>query len=184
MEYASIIPDQRNTGGIDPQSDLQLYQEGREPVEYLMVYDALKASDVLRDHPGVEPEKIAMMGSSNGERFAIIATAIDKSIAGVVAISTCGYDTDSIDPSQVTDTGALDFYRSIDPDNYLSLLPPRRIFMLHSSDDPVISSDAAAKTFAKARKPKNLEIITGSSHGYNPSMQPYLEEGLEEIFEE
>ncbi|MBN1134702.1 MAG: acetylxylan esterase [Methanosarcinaceae archaeon] len=87
MEYASLLFDQRNLGVIDPNKDLEIFKEGTEPIEYKMVYDALKAVDLLRDRPEIIDDKIAIIGSTNGGRFAIIATSIDPSIKGVVGIS-------------------------------------------------------------------------------------------------
>ena len=123
LGYASFTIDQRNLGGINPESDLELFKKGEEPLEYLMVYDAMMAADVLQDQGRVE-NNIAMLGLSNGGRFAIIATAMDPDIKGVIAISTGGYDTDSIDRNMVADETAYRFYRSIDPDNYLDMIPP------------------------------------------------------------
>ena len=183
MGYASIALDQRNLGGIDPQSDLDLFKKGMEPVEYRMVHDVLKATDVLREQPEIDADNIAVIGSSNGGRFAIIATAIDPTIKGVIGISTSGYDTDSIDPARVSDTEAHTFYRSIDPDMYIGQITPRRIAILHSFNDTIIPYRMAQKTFDKASEPKAMYNVTENTHGYTGSMQPYLEPELHTIFE-
>ena len=182
MGYASIALDQRNLGGIDPQSDLLIFKEGKEPIEHKMVYDVLKATDVLRAQSEIDADNIAVVGSSNGGRFAIIATAIDPSIKGVIGISTSGYDTDSIDPARVSDTEAYTFYKSIDPDMYIGQISPRRVTMLHSLNDTIIPYAMAQKTFEKASEPKAMYSITDSTHGYTGSMQPYLEQELHSIF--
>lgn len=182
MGYASIALDQRNLGGIDPQSDLLIFKNGREPIEYKMVYDVLKATDVLRAQPEIDADNIAVIGSSNGGRFAIIATAIDPMIKGVIGISTNGYDTDSIDPARVSDTEAYTFYRSIDPDMYLGQIRPRRVAMLHSFNDTIIPHRMAQKTFEKASEPKTMYNVAEKTHGYTGSMQPYLEQELYAIF--
>ena len=182
MGYASIALDQRNLGGIDPQTDLEMFRAGIEPVEHKMVYDALKAVDVLRDQAEIDPDNIAMIGSSNGGRFAIIATAIDPTIKGVIGISTSGYDTDSIDPARVLDTEAYTFYRSIDPDMYIGQISPRKVVMLHSFNDTIIPYEMALKTFKKANDPKAMYNVTESTHGYTTSMHPYLEQELYSIF--
>ena len=183
MGYASITFDQRNLGGIDPQGDLEMFISGIEPVEYRMVYDALKATDVLRAQPQIDENNIAIIGSSNGGRFAIIATALDPTIKGVIGISTSGYDTDSIDPARVSDTEAYIFYKSIDPDMYIGQISPRRVVMLHSFNDTIIPYGMAQKTFEKAGEPKAMYSVADSTHGYTGSMQPYLEQELYTIFE-
>ncbi|NPE28989.1 alpha/beta hydrolase [Methanococcoides sp. SA1] len=183
MGYASIIIDQRDLGAIDLESDIERFKTGVEPVQYLMVYDALKASDVLRDQPEIDASKVAMLGSSNGGRPAIIATALDDSLSGVVAISTCGYDSSAIDPAQVTDKFAYEFFRSIDPDNYLVEITPRPFVMLHSVNDSVIPYGSAQITFEKAEEPKSFTAIDSTSHGYTGLMHLELKKGLELIFE-
>ena len=182
MGYASITLDQRNLGGIDPQSDLLIFKEGMEPVEHKMVYDVLKATDVLRAQPEIDENNIAIIGSSNGGRFAIIATALDPTIKGVIGISTSGYGTDSIDPARVSDTEAYIFYKSIDPDMYIGQITPRRVVMLHSFNDTIIPYEMAQKTFDKASEPKALYNVSENTHGYTGSMQPYLEQELYTMF--
>ncbi|MBN2109833.1 MAG: alpha/beta hydrolase [Methanosarcinaceae archaeon] len=182
MGYASITIDQRNLGVIDPEHDLGLFKGGSEPLEYIMVYDAMMAADVLDEQPEVDGG-IAMLGLSNGGRFAIITTAIEPGTKGVIAISTCGYDTVSIDRDMINDEKACTFYRSIDPDNYLDMIPPRRLVMLHSVNDSIIPFELAQRTFSQAQQPKELYRIEGSTHGYNKIMGDYIGGELERIFE-
>ena len=80
---------------------------GLEPVEYSMVYDALKAADVLAVQPEIDPKKLAILGESNGGRFAVLACALDPSLKGVIGISTSGYGTEEIDPAAVADSEDL-----------------------------------------------------------------------------
>ncbi|MGM0771616.1 MAG: alpha/beta hydrolase [Halobacteriota archaeon] len=182
MGYASIVIDQRNLGAINVENDIMLFRNGAEPIQFLMVYDALMASDVLRDQPEIDDSKIAMLGLSNGGRFAIIATSLDDSLAGVVGISTSGYDSDSLNREDVVDQAAYDFFISIDPDNYLDSISPRPFVMIHSLNDTIITYDSALKTFEKADEPKSFGTVDGESHGYTEAMYPHLEAGLEEIF--
>jgi len=57
--------------------DFKLFSESKEPVEHMMVYDALRAVDVLKQDVRIDAQRIAVIGESNGGRFAIIATALD-----------------------------------------------------------------------------------------------------------
>ncbi|WP_445475800.1 alpha/beta hydrolase [Methanococcoides methylutens] len=182
MGYASIVIDQRNLGSVNVENDIMLFRNGAEPVEFLMVYDALMASDVLRDQQMIDDSKIAMLGSSNGGRFAIIATSIDESISGVIGISTSGYDSYSLDREDVIDQAAYDLYISIDPDNYVGNISPRPFVMIHSLNDTVIPYDAAKSTFGKAKEPKSFGTVGGTAHGYTNAMYPHLKGGLEVIF--
>ncbi len=182
LGYATLTLDQRNLGAINPEGDLTLFKAGLEPLEYKMVYDALKAVDVLSAQPEIDPEKLAIVGESNGGRFAIIACALEPSLRGVVGISTAGYGTGEIDPSQVKDPDVYHFYRSIDPETYLSEIPPSRFVLLHSFNDTVIPHEMALGTFSLGGEPKAMYNVSDATHGYTASMRPSLEEELAIIF--
>ncbi|WP_292380693.1 alpha/beta hydrolase family protein [Methanosarcina sp. UBA289] len=178
MGYATLTLDQRNLGVISIERDLELFKAGLEPVEYTMVYDALKASDVLAAQPEIDPERLAILGESNGGRVAILACALNPSLKGIIGISTSGYGTEEIDSSLADDPEAYRFYRSIDPDTYLLNLSPAKFVQIHSFNDTVISHDQALRTFALAKEPKAMYNVTEATHGYTASMRPYLEKEL------
>ncbi|WP_229391585.1 acetylxylan esterase [Methanosarcina sp. DH2] len=178
MGYATLTLDQRNQGSVNVEKDLELFRAGLEPVEYLMVYDALKAADVLSIQPEIDSERLAILGESNGGRFAIIVCALDPSLRGVIGISTSGYGTEEIGSAGVADSEAYRFYRSIDPDTYLSALPPSRLVLIHSFNDTVISHELALRTFDLAKEPKAMYNATEEAHGYTASMRLYLEKEL------
>ena len=180
LGYASLALDQRNLGGIDVQGDLEMFLDGQEPTEYKMVHDALAAAEVLRMQPGIDPDRIVYLGESNGGRFAIIASALDKRSQGVIAISTCGYDVEreEIDLLRMNGPDTVRFLRSIDPDTYLDRIPPRRFVMIHSLNDTVIPLDSARRTYEKALEPKEMHIVECAIHGRCGEMDPYIEEEL------
>lgn len=182
MGYATLTIDQRNLGGINPEKDLELFKNGSEPVEYSMVYDALKAADVLAAQPEINPKKLAILGESNGGRFAIIACALDTSLKGVIGISTSGYGTEEMNSASFGDSKTYPFYRSIDPDTYIPNLPPARFVMIHSLNDPLIPYDSAVKTFAIAKEPKAMYNVSDAVHGSTGSMRPYIQKELAIIF--
>jgi dienelactone hydrolase len=178
MGYTSLTLDQRNLGSINPEKDLNSFKADLEPVEYSMVYDALKASDVLAAQPEIDPKKLAILGESNGGRFAIIACALNPSLKGVIGISTSGYGFEEIDSSFAGGSETYRFSRSIDPDTYLSTFPPAKFVLIHSFNDTVISHNQALRTFALAKEPKAMYNVTEATHGYTASMRPYLEKEL------
>ena len=182
MGYASLGIEQRNRGGVDFRSDFDLWRNGKEPVEHKMVFDALRAVDVLRQQPSIDPDRIAIVGESNGGRFAIIAAAIDPKISGVIGISTSGYDTDS-QISEIKDESVIRFYRSIDPETYLKSIPPRKFVMLHSVNDTIIQMQFAQNTFEKAMEPKQFYSFTTGTHGYSEGMKEPLENELKLMFQ-
>jgi len=181
MGYASIGIEQRNRGGVNARYDFEVWKQGKEPVEHKMVFDALRAVDVLRQDARIDSQKIAIIGESNGGRFAIIAAAIDRSISGVIGISTSGYDTES-QIANIKDENITRFYRSIDPETYLGLLPPRKLVMMHSVNDTIIPIDLAEKTFEKANDPKKFYSVTTGTHGFSEGMKAPLEEELRAMF--
>ncbi|MCZ7403080.1 MAG: acetylxylan esterase [Candidatus Methanoperedens sp.] len=181
MGYASLGIEQRNRGGVDFRSDFDLWKNGKEPVEHKMVFDALRAVDVLRQNPSIDPDKIAIVGESNGGRFAIIAAAIDPKISGVIGISTSGYDTES-QVSQIKDENVIRFYRSIDPETYLKFIPPRKFVMIHSDNDNIIQIQFARNTFEKALEPKQFYNVTTGTHGYSEGMKEPLMNELKSMF--
>lgn len=182
LGYASITLDQRNLGGIDPKADLQMFLKNEEPTEHKMVYDALAAGQILRSRTEIDPARIIYAGESNGGRFAIMACALDGSARGVLALSTCGYGTDAA----VASAGGLDknlirFYRSIDPETYLSRIAPRPLVMIHSRNDTIIAYQLAEKTFALAVEPKRFHTADCSVHGYCSQMNQAIEEELKSM---
>ena len=182
MGYASLGIEQRNRGGVDMEYDYSLFKDGKEPVEHKMVFDALRSVDVLRQDSRIDAQKIAIIGESNGGRFAIIAAALDPGIKGVIGISTSGYDTES-QLVNVRDENVTRFYRSIDPNTYLGFIPPRRFVMMHSDNDNIIPIDLARKTFEKAKEPKQFYNVTTGTHGYSEGMRAPLENEIKLIFQ-
>jgi dienelactone hydrolase len=181
MGYASLGIEQRNRGGVDFRYDYDLWKNGKEPVEHKMVFDALRAVDVLRQQLLIDPDRIAIVGESNGGRFAIIAAAIDPKISGVIGISTSGYDTES-QISEMKDESDIRFYRSIDPETYLKSIPPRKFVMLHSVNDTIIQMQFAQNTFEKALEPKQFYSVTTGTHGFSEGMKEPLENELKLMF--
>ncbi|KAF5413723.1 MAG: hypothetical protein C5S49_07865 [Candidatus Methanogaster sp.] len=181
--YASIAIDQRNLGGINMEADLRMFLNGEEPTQHKMVYDTLSAAEVLRRQPGIDPDRILYLGESNGGRFAIIGCTLDERARGVVAISTCGYGIDALVASgRMKDPDVIRFYRSVDPDTYRDEINPGTFVMIHSLNDPVIPYNSAQQTYIKISEPKSLHVIESEGHGYNASMNPFLEVELARIF--
>ncbi len=182
MGYASLGIEQRNRGGVDMEYDYSLFKDGKEPVEHKMVFDALRSVDVLRQDSRIDAKRIAIIGESNGGRFAIIATALDPGIKGVIGISTSGYDTES-QLVNVRNETIIRFYRSIDPDTYLGFIPPRKFVMLHSVNDSIIPIDLAENTFRKAKEPRQFYSVTTGTHGFSEGMRAPLENELKLMFQ-
>jgi len=182
LGYASLGIEQRNLGGVDFRYDYELFKQGKEPIEHKMVFDALRSVDVLRQDPRIDAKRIAIIGESNGGRFAIIAAALDPDIKGIIGISTSGYNTED-EIAKIRDETLIRFYRSIDPDAYLEFIPPRKFVMLHSVNDDILPLALAENTFKKAKEPKQFYKVTTGTHGFSEGMKVPLENELRLIFQ-
>src|SRR3989344_8106718 len=81
------------TGGSFPSldEDYASFLQSKEPVQHLVVYDALRGFDLLRSAPFIDKNRVIIAGESFGGRVAIIAAAIDKNVEGTLVISTAGF---------------------------------------------------------------------------------------------
>ena len=179
--YAVLTIDQRGVGetnGYVPsfEQDFNAYINGDIAIQHLMISDALAAADVLRKEKKLNPENIIMMGESLGGRIALISSAIDKKIKGIIAISTAGFHING-------DNEQARFMKSLDPDNYIAEIYPRKIIMFHNSYDKNVNFESALATFQKAKEPKEFILIndTKCNHGFCDSMLPYIRSGLADI---
>lgn len=179
MGFAVLIIDQRGWGETDGfvptmESDYQAFVNGGEPVQHKMVYDALRSYDILKSRPEVNPARIYASGESMGGRYAIIATSVEKGIAGALIISSSGYQFQD-QPQEV-----MRFLNSIDPNHYIAGISPRPLIMVHSKNDNVIPYQMAQDTFSKAKDPKKLLTTEGVGHSYvRAEMLSLLEKELE-----
>ena len=180
LGFIVFVIDQRGIGetkaplaNID--QDFASFMDKKEPFQHLMVYDALLAAKLLDELPGVEKGSVYIAGESMGGRNAMLAAAIDPSIKGVLAISSSGFGF-----LPKGDDEKDRFIRSLDPDNYVNLILPRRFVMLHNVQDQVIPFDSAVATYEKAGEPKNFFYINETScrHGYWAGMHAALKESL------
>lgn len=175
LGFITLSLDQRGvgeTGGYVPDigQDFQAFANGGEPVQHRMVYDVLRAYDLLRGLPQADSSRIYIAGESMGGRFAVIAGAMEPGIAGLLLISTAGYGL-----PQQGNPEAERFLKSIDPDHYIGKVSPRRMLMVHSEKDPVIPLESARETFDRAGEPKKLLVSEESFHGYYKPETPFPE---------
>lgn len=172
LDAAVLVIDQRGvgetTGKLNTiEQDYVDFLSGREPSQHLMVYDALRAYDLMKSAPFTDSGRIAIAGESLGGRIAIIAAAIDRNIDGVLVISSAGLG------EEITNNTKVDsFINSIDSDYYIGLISPRKLVMMHNANDKNIPLRAALRSFSKAQEPKQFVLVndTSCNHGYCDSM--------------
>ncbi len=181
LDYAVLVIDQRGigeTGGPYPsiEQDYEIFSSSGNSIQHLGVYDALVASDVLRKINQVDKNKIAIIGESMGGRYAIIATAIDKKLNGVIAISSSGFHI------QNNSQPYTPYLLSIDPDSYIGKISPRPVFMLQGDVDDITNIEDARYTFSLANEPKSFFVAQGCGHGYCDKMSEEFKKLLGELF--
>lgn len=185
LDTAVLVIDQRGTGETNGEfpaldEDYESFLQGTEAVQHLMVYDALRAYDLLKSAPFIDSDRITIMGESLGGRIAIIAAAIDRNIEGALAISSSGFDFKG-GPDEKKNV----FLKSIDPDHYIGLITPRKLVMMHNSNDNIVPLNAALATYNKAQEPKQFVLVndTTCNHGYCDSMYDGLVDALDYLVE-
>ncbi len=181
LGYAVLTIDQRGigeTGGyyLGIQEDYGVFAKGDEPIQFLSVYDALKAFDVMRKIESIDSSNIIMSGESMGGRYSMIAAALDDRIKGYVGISTSGFHYK--EENMPYDS----FLSSIDADNYVKMISPRDFIMIHATNDSTIKIEDAKLTFDNANEPKKFFRVEGCGHGYCDKMYEPLKQSLEWIF--
>jgi len=182
MGYASLAIDKRapSISSIMLQ-DYQYFKEGKEPIEHKMVWDVLRAYDLLKGRSGIDG--IAVLGESEGGRIAIVSAALEPGIKGMIGISA--YGDDSINNTANYNQTQIRFIKSIDPDEYIGLISPRRVVMFHDVNDTIIDFSIAQRTFAQAKQPKEFYKVscdTPPYHGFCSAMEENFTAELVKIF--
>ena len=181
LGYAVLTFDQRGvgeTGGyyLNFEDDYGVFSQGKEPIQHLSVYDALKAYDVLKSIKNIDKSNIAVAGESMGGRYAIITAAIDKRLKGVIVISSSGFHFKNENKPYSP------YLLSIDPDQYISKISPNNVFMLHSLNDNMISINDSKETFSLTKEPKKFYEVKNCAHGYCDEMYNELKDDLKTLF--
>ncbi len=176
LGFATLTLDLRGQGEslVAPkpvQEDFQLFANGSESTIHQQVYDVIRAYDLLKTDPRIDPEKIYVGGESAGGRFVILAAGSEPGIRGVLAISTAGFQT-----AQTQDPVLKTYLNSINPDAAIARV--QRLLMLHSTNDTIIPLVYAQGTFSLANEPKKLVLFGKPGHGYDPLEKVYLEQEL------
>jgi len=179
---AVLAIDQRGigeTGGIylNFDQDYQVVSQGKEPIQHLSVYDALRTFDVLKNIKEINPDKIGIIGESMGGRYAMIAAAIEKRLKGVIVISSSGFHIKE-NPAEIGNNYLI----SIDPDHYVANISPEHLIMFQGDNDTITHKEDAELTYSLAKEPKDIFIAKDCSHGFCEKMWPKLQEYMKSTF--
>ncbi|MBI2545960.1 dienelactone hydrolase family protein [Candidatus Woesearchaeota archaeon] len=179
--FVAFTFDQRGvgeTGSIFPSldRDYQTFLMGKEPVQHLVIYDALSAVDLVKQMPYVDKGNVLLMGESMGGRFTAVAAALDPGIKAAIIVSSAGYG-----PIKTGDAQQQAFLDSINPDHYIALIAPRPVYFLHGQNDTTIPVQNAQYTYSLANQPKQFIYVENCGHGLCDNMMAYFAKVLEEL---
>ena len=170
--YAFLFVDIRGNGGqtpgypFNPQQDFSLFEKGDWPQYYLTVCDLVASQQILSERFIVP---VYAMGSSNGGRYAAVATGVDQDFAGYVGISTSDWGIRDAVIQQGYGGDLLRFAASLEPGTYFAKISPRPVWVFHAVSDPVIPFNNGKQFFQYAKEPKTFIEFSGE-HGINPNV--------------
>jgi len=180
LGYATFIIDPRGqgaTGGSVPSlaNDFMLnFKEGGYPVLYKMVDDVFRAYEIVAERPEIDPERIYVAGESAGGRYAIIAAALRPEFAGLLAISSSGYDFNTVDQDAIL----VEYMNNINPFSYIGNISAK-VAIVHGDSDGIIPLEDGRKLFDAATEPKKFFEIEGGGHSFESMDHSVIDEVIE-----
>jgi fermentation-respiration switch protein FrsA (DUF1100 family) len=187
MGYASLTLDERGNNGETGSAFMGNWTDGFDsyvadgtPVQYKQIYDALRALDYVKSRSDLDGSNVVILGESIGGMWSIITAAEDSQFKGVICVSSSDFNFPVYDNSTQYNIELNKFLGSIEPSHYLSLLPPRKLVMIHFTNDTTIPISDAKALYNKASQPKAFYEYNGSWHGlanltYMPDLQRELQ---------
>ena len=186
MGYASITLDERGNGGQtkddfagDWQGGFNDFINDSYTIQYKQIYDAVRALDYVQSRNDLDGNDTAILGESIGGMWSIITAGVDPRFKGVICVSSSDFPFTMYDNTTAGNITANQFISSVQPSNYLSLLPPRKLVMIQFTDDPTIHVQDAKALYDKASEPKAWYQYEGDTHGLpNATYMPDLQKEL------
>ena len=142
-------------------------------------------------YPGVDPDRIAVVGHSLGGWAAILAAAADQRLRAVVScaaparigsveIPAAGVDREF---TRFLATTPAEFLRQRDevgtwpgPLDVVASISPRPLLVIHGSDDEWVRADQGRLLYERAAQPRRYAEIEGANHAFAWHRAPLLEE--------
>jgi dienelactone hydrolase len=187
--YAFMFVDPRGNGAETPgipfseqllRQDYSRFSKDNDlwPQYYQTICDISSARQYLSSRLGVP---VYAAGSSNGGRYAAVATGVDRLFAGYIGISTTDWGILESVKGQGTSEDIVRYTASLEPSTYLTEITPRPVWVFHAKNDPVIPFESGKTFFDKAGEPKKFIEFTGS-HGINSDTDEKILYQLEQIY--
>jgi dienelactone hydrolase len=137
--------------------------------------------DFLLTQPGVDPERLALVGHDFGAMYAILAGHVDRRPSHyVVMAATPRFSDWYLYSPKLEGEAREDFVRQmaeIDPVTHVGSLSPAPILFQFGTDDPHVSRDRAEDFHSAARPPKECTWYQ-AGHALNEEAREYRREWL------
>jgi hypothetical protein len=157
--WAALAFDQRGHGESEPDMSPDA------------VDDVIRMCHLLAATSGVDPDSIAVRGSSMGAFMGIHAAAIAPELAGVIAICPAGEEHLSRGlrrgelEMRVADPVTLELWLTQnDLREAVERMAGRPLILLHAEGDDQIPSYWSEELFEHAREPRRLLLVPGGDH--------------------
>jgi uncharacterized protein len=171
--YGILLFDLRNSGVSDGEITTMGLQEAR---------DVDGAVTFVLSQPGVDADKVAVLGHSMGGATVILAAAHNPTISAVIAQSTYTSLEDNVSASmrQLTGLPAFPFaplvvffgeqqsgmqIRQVRPVDDIGKISPRPILLVHGERDNLVQVSNVYHLYEAAAQPKELLVIQNAGHG-------------------
>jgi uncharacterized protein len=151
--------------------DLPGHGDSERPMSGAAVEDVITMARLLASQEGVDPDRVAVRGSSLGGFLAIHAAAASEEIAGAIAI--CPASEKHLASGlrrgrfemRVADPVAMEAWLlSRDIGEAVELIAPRPLILMHAEGDTQIPSDHSEELYERAGEPRKLIIAPGGAH--------------------
>jgi dienelactone hydrolase len=133
--------------------------------------DAVRMAKLLAREPGVDPERVAMRGSSMGGFLALHAAAISPEIAGVIAICPAGEEQlrrglkrGELEMRVGDVAGLRAWLAEHDLRDAVEQIGPRPLIFLHAEGDERIPHTWSEELHSHAIGPRKLIVAAGGTH--------------------
>jgi uncharacterized protein len=161
--------------------DLPGHGESEPPMSGEATDDVIAMARLLGSQDGVDPDRVAVRGSSLGGFLAICAAAESPEIAGVIAICPASEDhlagglRSGRFEMRVGDPVALEAWLlAQDLGGAVERIAPRPLILMHAEGDTQVPSDHSEELYERAGDPRRLIIAPGGAHTtvqHDPELQ-------------
>ena len=185
--YGFMFTDTRGNGAETPgvpfsqqlvQQDYNQFVKGEWPQYYLSVCDLVNAQKIVSNRFSVP---VYMVGSSNGGRYAAVASGVDPQFSGYLGISTSDWGLLDSTIQQGYSGDPIRFATSVEPSTYFSKIASRPVWIFHTVNDPITPFSNGKQFFDLAQEPKTFREFSGD-HGINSDVDTQIIMHLRQIY--